>query len=71
AGETVRPLCKKLMDEGVLAKDTHERTIRFAPPLTITEEEIDWAVERIRRVLEGYNPGPTSRAGAEQCARRC
>lgn len=52
-GETVRPVCQKLMGEGVLAKDTHEKTIRFAPPLTITEEEIDWAIERIRKVFLG------------------
>jgi ornithine--oxo-acid transaminase len=52
AKETVRPICQKLMEEGVLAKDTHEKTIRFAPPLTITEEEIDWAMERIAKVFE-------------------
>ncbi len=52
AGETVRPICERLMDKGVLAKDTHEKTIRFAPPLTITKEEIDWAIDRIREVFE-------------------
>ena len=51
-GETVRPICEKLMTEGVLAKDTHEKTIRFAPPLVITEKEIDWAIERISRVFK-------------------
>jgi ornithine--oxo-acid transaminase len=51
-GETVRPICEKLMAEGVLAKDTHEKTIRFAPPLVITEKEIDWAIERIKGVFE-------------------
>jgi len=50
--ETVRPLCEKLMDKGVLAKDTHEKTIRFAPPLVITKDEIDWAMERITEVFE-------------------
>jgi ornithine--oxo-acid transaminase len=50
--ETVRPLCEKLMDKGVLAKDTHEKTIRFAPPLVITKAEIDWAMERITEVFE-------------------
>jgi len=50
--ETVRPLCEELIREGVLAKDTHEKTIRFAPPLIITKENIDWAMERIRKVLE-------------------
>ena len=51
-GETVRPICEKLMDKGVLAKDSHEKTIRFAPPLVITEDEIDWAIERITAVFE-------------------
>ncbi|MBN1677401.1 MAG: ornithine--oxo-acid transaminase [Candidatus Thermoplasmatota archaeon] len=50
--ETVRPICEKLMAHGVLAKDTHEKTIRFAPPLVITKEEIDWAMERIKTVFE-------------------
>jgi ornithine--oxo-acid transaminase len=52
-GRTVRPICEKLMEKGVLAKDTHEKTIRFAPPLVITKEEIDWAIVRIREVFEG------------------
>ncbi len=48
----VRGLCEKLMEQGVLAKDTHEKTIRFAPPLIISKDEIDWAMERIKKVLE-------------------
>lgn len=51
-GETVRPICEKLMTKGVLAKDTHEKTIRFAPPLVISTEEIDWAIDRIKDVFE-------------------
>ena len=43
--------CKKLMAEGVLCKDTHEQTMRIAPPLCITREEIDWAVARLFGVL--------------------
>jgi ornithine--oxo-acid transaminase len=43
---------ERLLEEGVLAKDTQETTIRLAPPLVITREEIDWALERILRVLE-------------------
>jgi len=34
-----------------LCKETHQQTIRFAPPLSITKEELDWALERIKRVL--------------------
>jgi len=48
-----RPYCEALKAEGVLCKETHERVIRIAPPLVITREEIDWAFERIKRVVEG------------------
>ncbi|WP_075217449.1 ornithine--oxo-acid transaminase [Mongoliimonas terrestris] len=40
-----------LRAKGVLAKDTHGHTIRIAPPLVITKDEVDWALERIRAVL--------------------
>ncbi|MBU4258460.1 MAG: ornithine--oxo-acid transaminase [Desulfobacterales bacterium] len=43
--------CEKLITHGLLCKETHENTIRFAPPLIITKEEIDWALERIETVL--------------------
>jgi ornithine--oxo-acid transaminase len=46
-----RPYCEQLMREGMLCKETHDRVIRLAPPLVITREEIDWAVERLRNVL--------------------
>ena len=39
------------MDAGVLAKDTHETTIRLAPPLSIEREDLEWALERIEGVL--------------------
>ena len=44
--------CDQLKDLGVLAHVTHKTVIRFAPPLVITKEEIDWAVERIKKVLD-------------------
>lgn len=47
-----RPFCERLKEYGILAKETHKQVIRFAPPLVITREEIDWALERIRKVLE-------------------
>jgi len=47
-----RPYCEALKEEGILCKETHERVIRIAPPLVITREEIDWAWERIRKVIE-------------------
>ncbi|WP_018131569.1 ornithine--oxo-acid transaminase [Effusibacillus pohliae] len=46
-----RPYCEQLKELGVLCKETHETTIRFAPPLVITKDELDWAFERIRKVL--------------------
>jgi ornithine--oxo-acid transaminase len=46
-----RPFCEALKEEGVLCKETHSRIIRIAPPLVIRREEIDWAVERIAKVL--------------------
>ncbi|PAV28389.1 ornithine--oxo-acid transaminase [Virgibacillus profundi] len=47
----VRNLCEALKEEGVLCKETHENTIRFAPPLVISKEELDWAIEKIYKVL--------------------
>ncbi len=49
-----RPYCEALKEEGILCKETHERVIRFAPPLVITREDIDWAFDRIRRVIERH-----------------
>ncbi|MFH1108938.1 MAG: ornithine--oxo-acid transaminase [Planctomycetota bacterium] len=46
-----REYCERLMQEGMLCKDTHEQTMRLAPPLCITKDEVDWALERLRRVL--------------------
>jgi len=43
---------RRLVQAGVLTKDTHRNTIRFAPPLIIDESQIDWAVERLAEVLE-------------------
>jgi len=48
-----RPYCEGLKEEGLLCKETHDRVIRIAPPLTIVSEEIDWAFDRIRKVIEG------------------
>lgn len=51
--EKARPYAEELKEEGVLVKDTKETVLRFAPPLVITKEEVDWALERIKKVLEG------------------
>jgi ornithine--oxo-acid transaminase len=46
-----RPYCERLKNEGLLCKETHDFVIRVAPPLVVTREELDWAFERIRKVL--------------------
>jgi ornithine--oxo-acid transaminase len=46
-----RAVCEQLLGAGVLAKDTHEHTIRLAPPLTLTTDEADWLLERLLDVL--------------------
>ncbi|MFZ1948274.1 MAG: ornithine--oxo-acid transaminase [bacterium] len=51
ASGTARPFCEKLMELGVLAKETHHQVIRFAPPLVISRQEMDWALERVAKVL--------------------
>lgn len=46
-----RPVVEALRAEGILAKETHGQTVRLSPPLVIEREEIDWALERLARVL--------------------
>jgi ornithine--oxo-acid transaminase len=46
-----RPYCEALKDEGILCKETHDHVIRIGPPLVVTREELDWAFERIARVM--------------------
>ena len=46
-----RRFCEALQQKGLLCKETHKNVIRFAPPLVITRDEIDWALERIKPVL--------------------
>jgi len=48
---TARKYCELLKNEGILAKETHETTIRFAPPLIIDKQTIDWAIPKISKVL--------------------
>ncbi|MEF8874930.1 MAG: ornithine--oxo-acid transaminase [Candidatus Thermoplasmatota archaeon] len=50
--EEARPYSEELKEEGVLVKDTKGTVLRFAPPLIITKDQIDWALERIKKVLE-------------------
>ncbi|MCP4718204.1 MAG: aminotransferase class III-fold pyridoxal phosphate-dependent enzyme, partial [Desulfobacteraceae bacterium] len=43
-----RAICESLMKMGILCKETHTYTIRFAPPLIIKKDEVDWAVDKIK-----------------------
>ena len=46
-----RRFCEKLKDAGLLCKETQKNTIRFAPPLVITREQVDWALETIEKIM--------------------
>jgi ornithine--oxo-acid transaminase len=48
---SARAACERLMEHGILAKDTHGSTIRLAPPLCVTRQDLEWALERILDVL--------------------
>lgn len=49
---TGRAVCEKLAERGVLAKDTHGSTIRLAPPIVVSPEDLDWAVDQLEAVLQ-------------------
>lgn len=49
--EAARPYCEALMEKGLLCKETHDNVIRFAPPLIIEKEDLNWALERIKEVV--------------------
>ena len=46
-----RRYCERLAEQGLLCKETHDHVIRFAPPLVIAQDELDWALDRIEKVL--------------------
>src|SRR5690606_18938664 len=46
-----RRFCEALQERGILCKETHQHIIRFAPPLIVSREEIDWALEQITAAL--------------------
>ncbi|OGC39159.1 ornithine--oxo-acid transaminase [candidate division WOR-3 bacterium RBG_13_43_14] len=47
-----RPYCEDLMKLGILAKETHEMVVRFAPPLVVEKKDLAWALARIKKVLK-------------------
>ncbi|MCU7556396.1 ornithine--oxo-acid transaminase [Macrococcus capreoli] len=50
--ENARPYCEQLKELGLLCKETHDTVIRFAPPLIISKEDLDWAIEKVKSVFE-------------------
>jgi ornithine--oxo-acid transaminase len=55
---TARPFCEGLMKRGILAKETHQQVVRFAPPLVIEKADLEWALREIAEVLLGVGvPG--------------
>jgi len=50
--EAARPYCEKLKELGLLCKETHDTVIRFAPPLVISQEDLDWSIEQIEKVFK-------------------
>ncbi|MGH7540218.1 MAG: ornithine--oxo-acid transaminase [Gemmatimonadota bacterium] len=52
-----RPFCEALQERAILAKETHEQVIRFAPPLVIEEETLEWALPQIAEVVQGVGAG--------------
>ncbi|MEK4423836.1 ornithine--oxo-acid transaminase [Solibacillus sp. FSL K6-1523] len=49
--EAARPYCEKLAERKLLCKETHNTVIRFAPPLIISKEDLDWAISQIKEVF--------------------
>ncbi|MEV6006006.1 ornithine--oxo-acid transaminase [Streptomyces sp. NPDC051976] len=53
---TGRRIAERLLERGVLVKDTHGSTLRLAPPLVITKDDLDWALDQLRAVLSPLSP---------------
>ncbi len=53
---SAKAVCDRLLEHGVVTKETRETVLRFAPPLVVTRAQIDWALARIRAVLEDMGP---------------
>jgi ornithine--oxo-acid transaminase len=59
---TGREVCERLLERGILAKDTHGSTIRLAPPIVVEAEDLDWAVDQLEAVLAELTEAMKSRA---------
>jgi ornithine aminotransferase len=56
---SARAVAERMAERGVLTKDTHETVIRFAPPLTISRDALDWGIDVFAAVLGEFDPGTT------------
>lgn len=65
AKATAREVCERLQHKGLLCKETHDTVVRFAPPLTIERQDIDWAIEKVREVLSEMANGDRHMKAAE------
>jgi ornithine--oxo-acid transaminase len=48
---SAREICERLLNKGVLSKETHHTVVRFAPPMVIERDTLDWALDRFEEVL--------------------
>ena len=65
---SARTVCERLIEAGVLSKETHETVIRLAPPLVIKQEDLDWALDRIAEVIGALTPQDNRRQAHSQAA---
>ena len=65
---SARLVCERLIEAGVLSKETHETVIRLAPPLVISKEDLDWAIDRIAEVIGALGPQERHRQEHPQAA---
>ena len=59
ARSSARPYCEALMRRGLLCKETHDRVLRIAPPLVVTEEQVDFIASEVEAVLRAFEEAPT------------
>ncbi len=62
---SARQVCERLLEEGVLSKDTHDTVVRLAPPLVVSKEQIDEAVEALARALRSLESAALDPAEAQ------
>ena len=61
---SAREVCERLLARGVLSKETHDTVVRFAPPLVIARDDLDWALDRFEDVVGDVEGGQARRPAA-------